>query len=267
MAVSSAELADLNDVLRRENASLAHGKLQLLLESTGEGIYGVDLAGRCTFVNRAAARLLGYTRDELLGGHMHELIHHHHSDGSAYPVADCPAYQSHRSGEPCRIGRRGAVPQGRHELPGRVHGVPDHRCRGRRPERPGWGRSSRSPTSPPARPPSGRRRPPRQKSRRPGPSWTGRTAGCGSRPRPWPRATCGCGRSWTTARPSSSPRTAAAGSCSSTASTPPGSAGPRPTCWGSHPAISTRRPSPTGWSSTTNRSGGRARPTRSRSGC
>ena len=103
MAVSSAELAELNDALRRENASLAQGKLQLLLESTGEGIYGVDLTGHCTFVNRAAAELLGYTRDELLGRHMHELIHHHRPDGSPYPVADCPAYQSHRTGTPCRI--------------------------------------------------------------------------------------------------------------------------------------------------------------------
>ena len=103
MAASSAELAALNDALRRENASLAQGKLQLLLESTGEGIYGVDLAGHCTFVNRAAAGLLGYTRDELLGRHMHELVHHHRSDGSPYPVGDCPAYQSHRTGTPCRV--------------------------------------------------------------------------------------------------------------------------------------------------------------------
>ncbi len=103
MAVSSAGLAGLNDALRRENASLDQGKLHLLLESTGEGIYGVDLSGHCTFVNRAAAALLGYTRDELLGRHMHDLIHHHHPDGSAYPVADCPAYRSHRTGTPCRV--------------------------------------------------------------------------------------------------------------------------------------------------------------------
>jgi PAS domain-containing protein len=33
-------------------------RLRLLLESTGEGIFGIDLAGRCTFVNRAVAQML-----------------------------------------------------------------------------------------------------------------------------------------------------------------------------------------------------------------
>ena len=103
VAVSSEELAALNAALRRENASLAEGQLRLLLESTGEGIYGIDLAGHCTFVNQAAAQMLGYTRAELLGRHMHDLAHHHHPDGSEYPVADCPVYQSHRTGAPARV--------------------------------------------------------------------------------------------------------------------------------------------------------------------
>ena len=57
-------------------------RLRLLLESTGDGIFGVDLAGRCNFINRAAADMLGYRTEEVLGRNMHGLIHHRHADGS-----------------------------------------------------------------------------------------------------------------------------------------------------------------------------------------
>lgn len=51
-------------------------QMQLLLEATREGIYGVDRKGRCTFANRACARLLGYaTPEELSGKPMHDLLH------------------------------------------------------------------------------------------------------------------------------------------------------------------------------------------------
>ena len=62
-----------------------------LLEALGEGIYGVDRHGRCTFVNRTALDLLGYgTAADLIGRHMHDLIHHTRPDGSAYPAETCP---------------------------------------------------------------------------------------------------------------------------------------------------------------------------------
>jgi len=77
--------------------------LQLLLESTGEGIFGIDLEGRCTFINRAGARMLGYGSDEVLGRNMHDLIHHAHPDGTRYPVDDCPIFRAFIQGEPCRI--------------------------------------------------------------------------------------------------------------------------------------------------------------------
>jgi PAS domain S-box-containing protein len=52
---------------------------QAVLDSAGEGIWGLDLVGKCTFVNRMAIELLGFKSDELLEGDIHELIHHHHS--------------------------------------------------------------------------------------------------------------------------------------------------------------------------------------------
>jgi PAS domain S-box-containing protein len=83
--------------------TLVTDRLSLLLESTGEGIFGIDLAGHCTFVNRAAAQTLGWRTDEVLGQNMHALIHHKHADGAHYPEADCPIFHAFRRGLPCRI--------------------------------------------------------------------------------------------------------------------------------------------------------------------
>jgi PAS domain S-box-containing protein len=70
-----------------------------LLESTGDGIYGLDADGRCTFLNRAGAALLGYSPDEVLGREMHSIIHHHREDGSPYPLEECPLLQVLRTGQ------------------------------------------------------------------------------------------------------------------------------------------------------------------------
>jgi two-component system, sensor histidine kinase and response regulator len=78
-------------------------RMQLLLESTGQGIYGIDLQGRCTFINRATCQMLGYRPDDALGRNMHELVHHHKPDGSAYPVEQCPVYRAFLKGEGCRV--------------------------------------------------------------------------------------------------------------------------------------------------------------------
>lgn len=78
-------------------------RLALLLESTGEGIFGIDLEGRCIFVNRAAARMVGYAPQEVLGLNMHALIHHTHADGRDYPEAECPIFLAFREGQACRI--------------------------------------------------------------------------------------------------------------------------------------------------------------------
>lgn len=74
-------------------------QLKLLLDSTAEAIYGLDMNGNCTFCNTAFLRTMGYeTVDELLGQNIHRLIHHHYADGSLYPVTDCKIYKSLHSG-------------------------------------------------------------------------------------------------------------------------------------------------------------------------
>jgi len=63
-----------------------------ILESVGDGIYGLDLEGRVTVINPAAAQMLGYRQDEILGRHMHALIHHTRPDGQPYPWDECPIH-------------------------------------------------------------------------------------------------------------------------------------------------------------------------------
>jgi PAS domain S-box-containing protein len=75
----------------------------LMLASIGEGIFGIDLDGRCTFVNPAALQLLGHRTETVLGRNMHDLVHHTHADGQHYPECDCPIFKAFRLGQPCRI--------------------------------------------------------------------------------------------------------------------------------------------------------------------
>ncbi|WP_374340852.1 EAL domain-containing protein [Azonexus sp.] len=66
------------------------GERAALLDSLGEGIYGIDAGGRCSFVNPKALELLGRSQQELLGADAHALFHHSRPNGSPYPAAECP---------------------------------------------------------------------------------------------------------------------------------------------------------------------------------
>ncbi|MFY1951941.1 PAS domain S-box protein [Achromobacter xylosoxidans] len=78
-------------------------QLEMLLESAGEGIYGIDLRGRCIFINGGGAAMLGYTPDEVVGRNMHYLIHHSHADRSLMPVHDCRIFKAFRDGRGERV--------------------------------------------------------------------------------------------------------------------------------------------------------------------
>jgi PAS domain S-box-containing protein len=80
-----------------EQVRLRQESLQRLLDSAAEGLYGVDTRGRCTFINRAALKMLGYEREsDVLGRDMHELVHHSHADGSPRPPGRSRIAQSYR---------------------------------------------------------------------------------------------------------------------------------------------------------------------------
>ena len=93
--------------LRRQlEATLAarSSEMGLILDSAGEGIYGVDLDGLCTFINQSALRLLGYDRPaDLVGRPVHAAIHHTRPDGGPYPLSDCPVHPAVLSGRRCHL--------------------------------------------------------------------------------------------------------------------------------------------------------------------
>jgi len=98
-------VTDITERKRAEDAvRQSEEKIKLLLDSTGEAIYGIDMDGNCTFCNAACVRVLGYERpDELLGRNMHFLIHHTHKDGTPNPVETCEIFRAFRQGEGVHI--------------------------------------------------------------------------------------------------------------------------------------------------------------------
>ncbi len=76
---------------------LSKQRIRLLLDSTAQGIYGIDLNGNCTFANAACLKMTGYEHEEdLLGKHIHTLIHHTRPDGTIYPASECRMYKALR---------------------------------------------------------------------------------------------------------------------------------------------------------------------------
>ncbi|MBM4241971.1 MAG: PAS domain S-box protein, partial [Euryarchaeota archaeon] len=86
-----------------EKSEIEHEKVQesfkrlnyqnkLILESVGEGIYGVDLEGNVTFFNPSAENITGYNAEEVIGKYQHTILHHTKKDGSPYPAEECPVY-------------------------------------------------------------------------------------------------------------------------------------------------------------------------------
>jgi len=63
-----------------------------MIDAIGDGVYGVDKDGMCTFVNHSAVDLLGFTKEEILSTHQHELFHHHKPGNSIYLHEECPIY-------------------------------------------------------------------------------------------------------------------------------------------------------------------------------
>ncbi len=89
---SSRVQAVTESELRRRQESL-----QRLLDSAAEGLFGVDMQGRCTFINRAALGMLGYEHEaDLLGRPIHALVHHSHADGRPNPVGESKIHLAYR---------------------------------------------------------------------------------------------------------------------------------------------------------------------------
>ncbi|MGI0484102.1 PAS domain-containing sensor histidine kinase [Pantanalinema rosaneae CENA516] len=90
LAVSPQPTETELDILRRQH--------ELILNAVGEGVYGLDVDGKVTFVNPAAANMIGWEIGELIGQSMHAVLHHSKPDGNPYPKHECPIYAAFRDG-------------------------------------------------------------------------------------------------------------------------------------------------------------------------
>lgn len=71
-----------------------------LVNNAADGLYTIDAQAHVTFVNPSAARMLGWPASEILGKHVHEIIHFQKADGSPYPKEECPFLEVLRTGTP-----------------------------------------------------------------------------------------------------------------------------------------------------------------------
>lgn len=92
-----AEVQAIQDASAQMQAQLMH-RMQMILNSTGEGIQGVDLHGEIDFVNPAAAAMLGYLPEDLLGQNFHNKFHHAPNDSYRCDESDCHLFAAVRSG-------------------------------------------------------------------------------------------------------------------------------------------------------------------------
>jgi diguanylate cyclase (GGDEF)-like protein/PAS domain S-box-containing protein len=95
------------DITERKEAEEAldwhRRRHELILNSAGEGIYGLDEEGRTTFVNPAAVAITGFEPEELIGKVQHDIVHHSHPDGTLYPIEECPIFMALRDGKIHRV--------------------------------------------------------------------------------------------------------------------------------------------------------------------
>ena len=65
---------------------------ELILNAAAEGVFGVDLDGNTTFVNPAAARMIGRSQEEVKGTDIHALVHPVFPGVITCNVAQCRLY-------------------------------------------------------------------------------------------------------------------------------------------------------------------------------
>ncbi len=107
-----AELIKANEALQSEITErkraeerlerISH-QMELILNSAGEGICGLDIEGNITFINPYGAKVIGWEAREIIGKSMHDIFHHSKPDGTHYQPEECPIYKSLRNGSTYHI--------------------------------------------------------------------------------------------------------------------------------------------------------------------
>lgn len=91
-----------SDITQRVKVETENRRLteynRMLLESAGDGIYGTDMQGQCTFINPAALKMLGLIHEDVIGRDPHQIFHYRYPDGSDYPREQCPVHLTQLKG-------------------------------------------------------------------------------------------------------------------------------------------------------------------------
>jgi PAS domain S-box-containing protein len=100
LKIFAQTLVNINSRIHFESAIAENeARMRLMINSTGEAIYGIDMNGSCTFANNMCAKILGYENNEvLLGKNMHELIHHSYADKTHMDVTCCKIHKALKGG-------------------------------------------------------------------------------------------------------------------------------------------------------------------------
>ncbi|MDP3537608.1 MAG: ATP-binding protein [Azonexus sp.] len=95
----------LEDLVQQRTSALleTEAKASHIVQSSADGLYGVDTDGFITFINPAACEMLGYQADQVIGRADHALFHHSRPDGTPYPLVECPSYNAMRLGQRVRV--------------------------------------------------------------------------------------------------------------------------------------------------------------------
>ncbi|HSY49107.1 MAG TPA: response regulator [Thermoanaerobaculia bacterium] len=103
--LSARERERYVDELRASNAAFEQlfRKNELILNTAADGIFGLDLDCKLTFLNPAAAAMIGFSFEELGGRSIHDAVHHTHADGTPYPADLCPGHRALQEGEAVNV--------------------------------------------------------------------------------------------------------------------------------------------------------------------
>jgi len=95
----------LEELVQQRTSALmeTEARASHILQSSADGLYGVDRDGTITFINPAACAILGYQAEQVIGRATHATFHHSHPDGSPYPPEACPCYDAIRTGQQIRV--------------------------------------------------------------------------------------------------------------------------------------------------------------------
>ncbi|MDZ4308179.1 PAS domain S-box protein, partial [Allopontixanthobacter sp.] len=86
-----AAIQDISEQIRiRSELEFLSGQLDAILNNTRMAVIMMDERQHCSFMNKAAEQLTGFTFKETQGRPLHDLIHHSYPDGRPFPIDECP---------------------------------------------------------------------------------------------------------------------------------------------------------------------------------